>query len=96
MIQHVVLMRFADPGYAPEAKQRLEALAAQVPQIRTLSAGLDVVGSEVSWHLVLVTTHDDLDTLRGYQQHPAHEAFAGWLRPLLSERAVVDSQLDAY
>lgn len=95
MIQHVVLLRFADASHAPEAKERLEVLARQVPQIRTLSAGLDVVGSEVSWHLALVTTHDDLDALRGYQQHPAHEAFGAWLRPLLTDRAAVDSEIGA-
>ena len=95
MIQHVVLMRFADAAHAPEAKARLEALPAGIPQIRSLSVGLDVVGSDASWDLALVTTHDDLDGLRGYQQHPVHEEFGGWLRPLLTDRAVVDSELDA-
>lgn len=95
MIQHVVLLRFHDASHAPEAKRRLEALPAGIPQIRTLSAGLDVVGSDVSWDLALVTTHDDLDALRGYQQHPAHEEFGSWLRPLLSARAAVDSVVDA-
>ena len=90
MITHVVLMKFADPANRDEAKSRLEALAAEVPQIKTLHVGLDVVGSEVSYDLALTTTHDSVDELKAYQGHPAHVAFGGWLRPLLTSRVVVD------
>ena len=86
-------MRFADPSHAPEAKSRLEALPAQIEQIRSLRVGLDVAGTPVSWDLSLVTTHDDLDGLRAYQQHPVHEEFGAWVRPLLADRAVVDSEV---
>lgn len=85
-------MRFADSAHAAEAKTRLEQLPAGIPQIRSLSVGLDVVGAEVSWDLALITTHDDLDGLRAYQGHPVHEAFGQWLRPLLTARATVDSE----
>ncbi len=90
MITHTVLMKFIDPADAPEAQRLLEALPAQIEQVRSLSVGLDVVGSEVSYDLVLVTTHEDLDDLVAYQQHDAHKAFGAWLRPLLVSRAVVD------
>ena len=48
MITHVVLMKFADPANREEAKARLEALAPDIPQIRSLHVGLDVVGSPAS------------------------------------------------
>ncbi|MEV4840441.1 Dabb family protein [Nonomuraea sp. NPDC049486] len=92
MLTHVVLMKFTDPADAPEAKERLEALAGRVPQIRELSAHLDVVHSPVSYDLCLVTTHESADELRGYQQHPDHLELAGWLRPKLAARAVVDHE----
>lgn len=92
MIRHTVLMKFTDKGNAAETKTRLEALAPQIPQIDSLDVGLDVVGSAVSYDLVLTTTHADLDALRGYQSHPVHEEFGGWLRPLLADRAVVDAE----
>jgi hypothetical protein len=92
MIRHVVLMTFTDPADAPEAKSRLEALAAEIPEISTLEVGLDVVGSPVSAHLALTTTHASLETLRAYQGHPVHEAFGAWVRPRLSGRVVVDSE----
>jgi len=90
LITHIVLMKFADPSNRDEAKSRLEALAPQIPQIGTLHVGLDVIGSEVSYDLALTTTHDSVEDLKGYQGHPAHVEFGGWLRPLLTSRVVVD------
>lgn len=92
MITHIVLMRFADKADADEAKQRLEALPAAIPQITSLTVGLNVVESEVNYDLALVTTHDSVDELKGYQGHPAHVEFGGWLRPLLTSRVVVDHE----
>ena len=90
MIRHVVLMKFTDPADAPEAAERLRALGPRIEQIDTLDVGVDVVGSEVSWHLALTTTHTSLAALSGYQAHPVHQEFGAWVRPRLAERAVVD------
>ena len=94
MIRHVVLMKFTDPADAPEAAERLRALAPQIDSIATLDVGLDIVGSDVSWHLALTTTHPSLAALSGYQSHPVHQEFGAWVRPRLEARAVVDMQLD--
>jgi hypothetical protein len=90
LITHIVLMKFADPGNRDEAKTRLEALPAEIPQISTLHVGLDVIGSEVSYDLALTTTHTSIEELKAYQAHPVHVEFGGWLRPLLTSRVVVD------
>ncbi|BBH71493.1 hypothetical protein ACTI_81780 [Actinoplanes sp. OR16] len=83
-------MRFADPADAAKAKLRLEELGDVVPEIRSLRADLDELRTDVSWDLHLRTTHHDADDLRAYQAHPAHIELGGWLRPLLTSRAVVD------
>lgn len=90
MLTHVVMMTFADPSNAPEAKARLEALAPQIPQIASLSVALDELRTEVSADLLLITTHEDVEALREYQVHPVHQEFGGWIRPLLTARVVVD------
>ncbi|GAA4080341.1 Dabb family protein [Nonomuraea soli] len=90
MLTHVVLMKFTDPADAATAKDLLESLEGAVPQIAAIHVGLDVVGSPVSYDLCMTTTHDSLEALRGYQEHPAHLELAGWLRPRLAARAVVD------
>ncbi len=93
MIRHVVLMKFQDDAHAPEAKHRLEALPAQIPQLLSLEVALDLVHSPASYDLCLITTHASLQTLSDYQTHPVHEEFGQWLRPLLTGRVVVDSEL---
>lgn len=90
MIRHVVLLRFADPADAPEARSRLLALEGAVPSLRSIEVGLDVLRTEASYDLALITTHDHLDALEAYQTHPAHQDFLGWARPRLSARAVAD------
>ena len=90
MITHIVLMKFADPTNRDEAKKLLEELPAAIPQIASLTVGLNVVQGEVNYDLALVTTHESVDALKGYQGHPAHVEFGGWLRPLLTSRVVVD------
>ena len=90
MITHVVLLTFADPTDAPEAKRRLDALDGAVPALRSLRADLDVLGLAGSAHLCLVTTHESADGLRAYAEHPAHRAVLDWLRPRLAGRSAVD------
>jgi len=90
MLTHVVLMKFEDPADRHEAKELLDALAGRVEEIGSMTVGLDVVRSEVSYDLCMVTTHGSPDDLRGYQNHPAHLEVAGWLRPRLAGRVCVD------
>jgi Stress responsive A/B Barrel Domain len=90
VITHVVSMTFQDKANREEAKHRLEALPADIEQIRSMTVGLDVVGDKVAADLVLITTHHDVADLKAYQAHPVHQDFGGWLRPLLTSRVVVD------
>lgn len=92
MIRHVVLMRFADPADAPEAKSRLEALSGRIPGLLSLDVGLDVLRSEASYDLSLVTTHETLQALDDYQVHPEHQEFKTWVGSRLTGRAAVDSE----
>ncbi|MCX5009034.1 Dabb family protein [Streptomyces sp. NBC_00638] len=91
MLTHVVLMRFKDPADAPEARRRLEQLAPLVREIRSMTLGLDVLDTPVSYHLSMITSHAGPDELAAYQRHPEHLLLAAWLRPRLADRAVVDS-----
>ncbi|MFJ7270387.1 Dabb family protein [Streptomyces sp. NPDC099050] len=90
MLVHVVVMRFTDPCQAPEAAERLRRLGDSVPQIRSLTVGLDITGSDLSYDLVLTTRHADAGELAAYQRHPEHRHLAAWLGPLLAGRVVVD------
>jgi hypothetical protein len=90
VLNHVILLRFADKADIPEALGRLNAFVGVIPSVRSLTAGADVRGLEVSYDVALITTHDDLDGLVAYQTHPVHQEFSAWLAPRATSRAVVD------
>ena len=85
-------MKLTDRGDAAEARQRLEALVGRVPSLRSLEVDLDVLGTDSSYDLCLVTTHDSFDDLDAYANHPEHQAFREWAGPRLAGRVVVDSE----
>lgn len=93
MIRHVVLLKLTDPSLAAETVTRLEALLGQVPALLSLEAGVDVLRSDASYDVSLVTTHDDLAGLKAYAEHPAHVEFLTWVKPHLAGRAVVDAEV---
>ena len=86
----MILLRFHDKADVPEAVRRLNAFVGVIESVRSLSAGADVRGLEVSYDVALITTHDDLDGLVAYQTHPVHQEFSAWLAPRAGSRAVVD------
>lgn len=91
MIRHVVLMKLTDPDDAAETKARLEALTSDIPEIRSLTVGIDVLRTDASYDLSLITTHASTEELQTYLEHPVHQAFRSWVGPRLAARAVVDS-----
>ncbi|MFI6272847.1 Dabb family protein [Micromonospora zamorensis] len=87
---HVVLMKFTDAADAAKARSLLEGLASTIDEIATLTVALDTLRTPVSYDLCMISTHTDVDALRAYQSHPAHLEVAGWLKPRLAARVVVD------
>jgi hypothetical protein len=75
MLTHVVLFKFK-PETTNEQAARLEAglkgLPPLISEIREFRVGRDVVRSERSHDLALVSAFDDLAALQRYQVHPAH------------------------
>jgi len=74
MIIHIVLFKLRDQSPANVAQTRgvLLSMIDKVPQLRHLEVGEDLIHSERSYDLALVTKFDSLDDLRAYQIHPYH------------------------
>ena len=81
---------FTIKALTPETFDDFAALVEPIDPLLTLTVGLDVVGDTGAADLVLISTHDDVDGLRAYQQHPLHQEFGAWLKPRISSRTVVD------
>lgn len=82
MITHIVLFKLSNPtGEAvTTVLDKLLSMEGKIPQLRHLEAGSDVIRSERSYDVALVTRFDSLDDLRAYQIHPYH---AGEVLPLM-------------
>jgi hypothetical protein len=93
MLTHVVLFKFK-PEATPDQAARLEAglkgLPALISDIREFRVGRDVVRSERSYDLGLVSAFADLAALQRYQVHPAHQEVVSLVKALCSGVVAVD------
>lgn len=92
MITHIVCFKLngATGADGDRIAALLEALPAKIPEIRDLEVGRDVVRSERSYDLALVTRFDSLAHLRAYQEHPDHLEVAGFIRSVGATSITVD------
>lgn len=74
MITHIVFFKLSDPssGNIASTRDKLLEMSGKIPEIRHLEVGVDVVRSERSYDIALVTRFDSLADLREYQIHPFH------------------------
>jgi hypothetical protein len=74
MITHIVFFKLGDPSRENilEMKNMLLSMTGKVPQLRHLEVGVDVIRSERSYDLVLITKFDSLEDMSDYQAHPYH------------------------
>ena len=76
MLKHVVFFKFKQ-GVAEEEIVDLEKSLAElppvIPEILSYEFGRDVIRSERSYDLALVSTFRDLESLQRYQIHPDHQ-----------------------
>lgn len=74
MITHIVFFKFIEPTTAniTATKDKLKAMSGKIPEIVQIEVGVDIVRSERSYDLALVTRFDSLADLHSYQLHPFH------------------------
>jgi hypothetical protein len=74
MVTHIVLFKLSDPSVDNLSATRdiLLSMQGKIGLLRHLEAGIDVVRSERSYDIALVTKFDSLQDLQEYQVHPYH------------------------
>ena len=82
MITHIVFFKLKDRSAESigAAKEKLLGMDGRIDLLRHLEVGADVIRSERSYDLALVTRFDSLDALQAYQVHPYH---AGEILPYM-------------
>jgi hypothetical protein len=75
MITHIVLFKLKDRS--PEAIERtvqvLRNMEGKIDELLHLEVGTDILHSERSYDIALVTKFDSMEGLQAYQVHPVHK-----------------------
>lgn len=74
MITHIVLFKLANPTaeIISETRNKLLSMQGRIDQLRHLEVGVDVIRSERSYDIALLTKFESLQSLQEYQVHPYH------------------------
>ncbi len=93
MITHLVLFKFKAETTEAEIQQLAEGLGGlpqKIEEIREFRFGKDVIHSERSYDLGLISSFDDLDALQRYQVHPEHQKVVAHVKAITSGAVAVD------
>lgn len=93
MIRHVVMFKFkADVAGEDRAafKQMLHKLQADIPHVKQLQTGDNVVDSPRACDLVLMVDVDDEAALKAYAAHPDHQPVLKRAGEIMEASHVVD------
>jgi hypothetical protein len=92
MITHVVLFKLKDASQKSVEKARdvLLGMKGEIPLLRHLEVGMDVLRSERSYDVALITRFDSMEDLKAYQIHPIHLEVAKYINSVKEASIAVD------
>ena len=101
MVKHIILWKLRADLSAEEKqaralaiKQGLEGLKGQIPGLKDIHVQIDGVLPTANMDIMLDSTLDSFEALKGYAVHPAHVAVAnGVVRPYTEVRSCLDFEL---
>ena len=100
MIKHIVFWKFADHAEGADkaanlerAREEIAGLAGLVPGLRSLEVAIGADPLEHSYDLVLCSEFDSVESLQAYIVHPRHQAVAGFISKVRTERACMDYEV---
>ncbi|MFZ9708217.1 MAG: Dabb family protein [Steroidobacteraceae bacterium] len=97
MLKHIVVWRLhPSPSVrenAERAKALLEGLAGQIPGLRHIEVGINLIDDVNAADIALYSELDDRAALDAYQRHPLHLAVVPHIKAMASERRSVDYEV---
>lgn len=92
MITHIVMFKLKDRS--PESIERTAAvlrnMEGKIEVLRQIEVGIDVLHTERSYDIALVTKFDSLEDLQTYQVHPVHQEVIAHMAAVRDASASVD------
>jgi len=92
LVTHVVLFRLKDRSRKniERARDVLLSLKDRIPVIRSFEVGADIIRSDRSYDLALVSKFDNLDDLEAYRIHPEHVNVVDYIAQVKESSIAVD------
>ena len=97
MLKHIVMWRLAENAQGKTKQENMEfiktsllALQGIIPQIKSMEIGFDVLHSEMSFDMALIMEFNNVDEMKEYSVHPAHQEVSNYVAKVRIERATVD------
>ena len=92
MITHIVLFKLvhSNEETIEVARTALARLEGQIPQLRHLEIGVNIVHTDRSYDLALVAKFDSLEDLQSYLNHPLHVEVVKYLQGNRRSSVTVD------
>lgn len=98
-IRHVVSWKLnaVDPvqraEHTEQISEALRGLLPIIPEIESMTIGRNILFPKDNFDMVLIAEYADAEGLEAYIEHPEHRRVAGFIRPLVRERACVDFEV---
>lgn len=92
MFTHIVFYRLIDNSEENKEKVKgiLLSMEGKVEQLKAIEVGIDVLHSERSYDLALITRFDSMDDFKAYKAHPVHTEVSKFMHSVFSVSASVD------
>lgn len=95
MIKHIVFFKLKEPttDNIERTVQVLRDMQGKIPQLRSLEVGSDIIRSERSYDLALISEVNSLEDLQAYQVHPVHQEVIRYINEVKDISVSVDFEV---
>jgi rRNA maturation protein Rpf1 len=91
MFTHIVFFNLKNKEKAAQAREILISMEGKIPGLKGLEVGLDVLHTERSYDLALITRFDSLEDMNKYQVHEYHvNEVLKYFKPMIESSKSVD------
>ena len=95
MIRHIVLFKIKDEykDEIPQLVANFNSMKGRIEGMLELEAGQDVLHSDRSYDLALVTVFDSMESFQAYQTHPVHQPVRKRMHEVRSASVACDYEI---
>lgn len=92
MLTHIVLFKLNNPTseVVQETKDVLMNMEGKIDELLYIEVGIDIVRSERSYDLALITKFASLEAMEAYQVHPVHQKVIEYINTVKQSTIAVD------